>query len=154
MKNRYDEANQKNSFRALGESSQWVHAETAKKKTRKDRRESRFPMSLRSLRVDRMKSKIQDVKCTMQLAVAVPSLRALRETSQWVHAETAKGKSGKDRREGRFPMSLRAWLDFMLRAWEVDHKGRRFQLSLKNLENCEHHPGGDGMPVDGPVRRL
>ena len=27
-------------------------------------------------------------------------------------------------------------------------------LSLKNLENCEHHPGGDGMPVYGPVRRL
>jgi hypothetical protein len=36
-------------------------------------------MSLRPLRVDRIKSKILDVKSTMQLAVAVPSLRALRE---------------------------------------------------------------------------
>ena len=72
-----------------------VHAETAKGKTRKDRRESRFQMSLRALRVDRMKSKIQDIKSTMQPAVAVPSLRTLREKIHLVHADTTKGGSEK-----------------------------------------------------------
>jgi hypothetical protein len=68
------------SLRALREKQHLVHAETAKWKTRKDRRESRFPMSLRALRVDRMKSRIQNIKSAMQLAMAMPSLRALRET--------------------------------------------------------------------------
>jgi hypothetical protein len=52
-------------------------------------------MSLRALRVDRMKSKIQDIKSTMQPAVAVPSLRALREKLHLVHADTTKGGSEK-----------------------------------------------------------
>ena len=48
-------------------------------------------MSLRALRVDRMKSKIQEVKSNMQPAVAVPSLRTVREKTHLVHADTTKG---------------------------------------------------------------
>jgi hypothetical protein len=58
-----------------------VHAETAKGKTRKDRREIGAGMSLRALREIMIKK---------------------------VLAETAKGKTRKDRRESRFRMSLRS----------------------------------------------
>jgi hypothetical protein len=59
-------------------------------------------MSLRSLHVDRMKSKIQKIKPTMQLAVAVPSLRALLETSQGSRRDR-KGEIRQRPQRGQIP---------------------------------------------------
>jgi hypothetical protein len=64
--------------------------------------EANRKMSLRSLHVDRMKSKIQKIKPTMQLAVAVPSLRALRETSQGSRRDR-KGEIRQRPQRGQIP---------------------------------------------------
>ena len=68
------------SLRALREKQHLVHAETANVKTRKDRRESRFPMSLRSLRANQFWPKHWVIKSKREYVAGRLSLRALRET--------------------------------------------------------------------------
>ena len=85
-----------------------VQAETAKSKTCKDRREVAAGMSLRSLRANCIRSNAMDHELSKPQVARRLSLRALREiTIKKFHAETAKGKSRKDRRDSRFQMSWR-----------------------------------------------
>ena len=72
-----------------------VHAETAKGKTRRDRRESRFQMSLRTLRANQFLPKHGDIQCIREYVASRPSLGALREKIHLVHADTTKGGSEK-----------------------------------------------------------
>ena len=71
------------------------------------------PIEKMSLRVDRMKSKIQDIKYNMQPAMAMPSLRALREKLHLVHADTSKGGSEKGKKTVRDVTALKP-LDFVV----------------------------------------
>ncbi len=75
-----------------------VHAETAKGKSRKDRREGRFQMSLRSLRANPIWPKRWVIECIQKFVAGRLSLRALREKTKGFtqrpqrenHAKTAE----------------------------------------------------------------